>query len=432
MGEIGRNGRGGRRLSLQFLCFMVVWPLIAWAGGPLEQEVYVWQRSWGEPVIEAVRQRATHFSMMAVLAAEVTWSGNAPKVARVRTNWEALKRSGAAVGLVLRVGPVGEDAGTANDRAKWLAEMSRSLLDEALRHEVRPRELQIDFDCAESKLEGYIEWVEVIRREISPVPIVITALPAWLPHREFERLARAADGFVLQVHSLKRPTGPDSVFALCDIEAARGAVERAGRLGKSFRVALPTYGYVIAFDAEGKYAGLSAEGPRPDWPAGWQLREVRADPAALAGLVQAWSLERPDALRGVIWYRLPVATDVLNWSWPTLARVMTGEAPAARLRVEARRPQAGLAEFDVVNEGDADFVGTLAVEAEWSGARPLASDGLGGFEPVATGTNRIEFRNARQRTRIPPQERRMIGWLRLAEDAPVASTIRGVHHETAD
>jgi len=34
-------------------------------------------------------------------------------------------------------------------------------------------------------------------------------------------------------------------------------------------------------------------------------------------------------MRGVIWYRLPVASDKFNWPWPTLERVMRGERSAA-------------------------------------------------------------------------------------------------------
>lgn len=438
MGKHRCKGQGNWRLALAFggvLAVWLAWPLAARAGqpeSPLTQDVYVWQRSWNEPVLEAVRERAPRFSKVVVLAAEVTWSGRQPRVVRVQTDWNALKQSGATVGLALRIGPVAGDFGNADGRAKALAELSRSLLDEASRHALAACELQIDFDCAESKLAHYVAWVEAIRNHVSPTPVVITALPAWLTRPDFQRLAQAADEFVLQVHSLERPTGPDAAFTLCDVAAARRAIERAGRFGKGFRVALPTYGYVIAFDTEGHYAGLSAEGPRRNWPADWQLREVRSDPAAIAGLVRGWISERPEYLRGIIWYRMPVEGDALNWSWPTLARVTAGDAPQAKLRAEARRVQPGLVEFDLVNEGDADFAGQAEVEARWSGTRPLASDGLRGFEPVPIGTNRICFRNLRQAYRISPQERRMIGWLRLADDLPVSCEIRGTNHDPSN
>ena len=215
---------------------------------------------------------------------------------------------------------------------------------------------------------------------------------------------------------MARPTHPDAPFTLCDPELARQAVVRAGNLGVPFRVTLPTYGYLMAFDSNGNFAGLSAEGPMRNWQPGMQLREVRSDSTALAALVRSWSVERPELLRGIIWYRLPVEGDALNWSWPTLSRVMAGETPRGKLRAALRRPQAGLIEIDVINEGDADFAGNPELKASWTGTQPVASDGLRGFEPCAIGTNVICFRNLRQPLRIRPQERQMIGWLRLAAD----------------
>ena len=390
----------------------------------MSQDVYVWQRSWNEQVLAAVRARATNFSEVIVLGAEVTWQNGQPKVIRVPIDWDALKGSGAAIGLALRIGPFAGPFDGEDERAKWLAALSNSLLTEASNHQCSVRELQIDFDCAESKLEGYAAWVGAIRHAVSPTRVVITALPAWLKHPAFQRLIGAGDEYVLQVHSLERPSRPDVAFTLCDPGLARQAVARAGQLGAPFRVALPTYGYVIAFDTQGRFAGLSAEGPMRNWPPGTRLREVRSDSTALAELVRGWSLERPELLRGIIWYRLPVEGDGLNWSWPTLSRVMTGETPRASLRAEVRRPQPGLVEFDLVNEGDADFTGHPELEARWTGAQPVASDGLRGFEPCESGTNVLCFRNRRQLARIRPQERQMIGWLRLAADAGVEVELR--------
>jgi len=390
----------------------------------MSQDVYVWQRSWNEQVLSAVRERATNFSEVVLLGAEVTWQGGRPNVIRIPIAWDALKGSGAAIGLALRIGPFAGPFDGEDERAKWLAALSKSLLTEASNHHGSVRELQIDFDCAEPKLEGYAAWVGAIRGQVSPTRVVTTALPAWLKRPAFQRLIGVADEYVLQVHSLERPSRPDAAFTLCDPNLARQAVARAGQLGSPFRVALPTYGYVTAFDAQGRFAGLSAEGPMPNCPPGTRLREVRSDSTALAGLVRGWKLERPELLRGIIWYRLPVEADNLNWSWPTLSRVMTGEKPRASLRAEVRRPKPGLAEFDLVNEGDADFTGHPELEARWTGTQPLASDGLRGFEPCAAGTNVLCFRNRRQPATIRPHERQMIGWLRLTADAGVEVEIR--------
>ncbi len=38
----------------------------------------------------------------------------------------------------------------------------------------------------------------------------------------------------------------------------------------------------------------------------------------MAGLVRGWTEGHPKELTGILWYRLPVAGDRNNWTWPTL------------------------------------------------------------------------------------------------------------------
>ena len=238
-----------------------------------------------------------------------------------------LRQAGAPVSLALRVGPF-PGPFTANDKvALFLGDLAASLVQRPKTNGVSVSELQVDFDCATSKLDGYRVWLEAIQRRVAPLPVTITALPSWLRSSAFKRLAQAAPNYVLQVHSVERPSSFDAPFTLCDPANAQRAVERAGRIGVPFRVALPTYGYVLAFDKSGKFLGLSAEGPARAWPADAKLRQVDSNPRELAALVQGWTARRPAAMRGVIWYRLPVATDSLNWRWPTLGALLAGRIP---------------------------------------------------------------------------------------------------------
>ena len=98
---------------------------------------------------------------------------------------------------------------------------------------------------------------------------------------------------------------------------------------------------------------------------------VAADPDALARLVRGWMVDRPAALTGIIWYRLPVAGDTRNWSWPTLARVSAGEAPRTRAAVDVQstvetvRPVCD----DVAARGDA---AVLDATERFDGVRPEA------------------------------------------------------------
>jgi hypothetical protein len=355
------------------------WVFFFWlaprTNGPLRHDIYVWQRAWTQPVCDAVGQHGTNFAEIAVLKAEISWSTNRqPQLARVAVDYEALAKARRPVGIALRIGPysgpfappsgvpvsdparftntsqrAGSEIGappspaTINSKAPaslrstgavqdtsvtdYLCNVAAGIVNEARTNRVPLAELQIDFDCAESKLDGYRVWIEAIQRRVAPLPVTITALPSWLDSRAFKRLAAVATNYVLQVHSAERPKSFEAPFTLCDPRAARRAVERAGRIGVPFRVALPTYGYLLAFENGGKFISLAAEGPRPNWPTNALTRKIESDSEELATLVRAWTTSRPAAMRGVIWYRLPVATDKHNWSWPTLSAVMTGRGP---------------------------------------------------------------------------------------------------------
>ena len=254
------------------------------------------------------------------------------------------------------------------------------------------------------------------------MPVTITALPSWLEQASFQRLVSAAGSYVLQVHSLDRPRQIDSPWTLCDPAGARQAVARAARLSIPFRVALPTYGYLMAFDTDGRLLGLSAEGPAKTWPASARIREARANPIELAQLVQGWTTNRPAHLRGVIWYRLPVASDLLNWRWPTLAAIMALRSPREGFRAEPRRVEPGLVEVSLVNDGELDISSRLAVEVRWPserGTRLVAGDGLCGFELLDGGLSSVKFQNPTPLWRLPAGDKQVIGWLRLSADREV-------------
>jgi hypothetical protein len=389
------------------------------AAGPLTHEVYVWQRAWTEPVRDAIAQHASRFSGLTVLSAEISWKGKQPQVIRVPLDYAVLTNAPCPVGLAFRIGPCPVSVATNNATTVFLTDVAASLIAEAEARRLAPQEMQIDFDCAESKLDGYRIWVEAFRRRLAPLPVSITALPSWLDQPAFKRLAAAADGYVLQVHSLQRPRALDAPFTLCDPAAARRAVERAGLVGVPFRVALPTYGYLTAFDAGGRFVGLSAEGPSKTWPAGVQLREVRANPVELAQLVQLWATNRPGAMRGVIWYRLPVAGDTLNWRWPTLGAIMAQRSPRESFRVATRRVEPGLVGISLINDGELDISSRLTIEVRWHDARLVAGDGLRGFELVDGGPSTVKLQTRKQPCRLPAGETQDIGWLRLSEDREV-------------
>lgn len=386
--------------------------------GTLSQEAYVWQRVWGEPVREAVGEHGRVFDGLSILGAEVAWKGGTPSVARTEVDYAQLRKWGGRFGLVMRVqgfkGP---------GNAARMRELARELVMEARGKGLAPYELQVDFDCAQRGLAEYGRWLGAVREGVAPLPVTFTALPSWLREAEFVPLARSNPGYVLQVHSLASPITLKHPATLCDTNAARAAVEQASRLGVPFRVALPTYAYVLAFEEGGGFVGLSAEGPRKSWPAGTRVRELWADPQGIAALVGGWKADPPAHLRGFTWYRFPVRGDVFNWRWPTLAATMAGRSPRPVFATELRVVETGLYEAGLVNRGEVDLTGPVTVAARWANARLVASDGLQGWQVRESGMSWARFA-APAGFRLPAGDRRVIGWLRLSGESEIQLEIQ--------
>lgn len=397
------------------------------ATGPLPQEAYVWQRSWG-PGVRASLARTSDLSALVVLAAEVDLSTAPPRVTRAAYDPAALRATGKPAGLAVRIGRFGRRAQPAGrfeddpELTRRLATLARRLVDEARAKGLEVAEFQLDYDCPESRLSDYPILVRAVREALAPRPVTITALPSWLRHRrEMKALLREADGWVLQVHSLEPPRRPDAPIELCDPDAARRAVEDAARFRIPFRVALPTYSYLIAFAPTGDLLGVSAEGPLPSWPPGVLVRTARSDPGAIAALVRDWTADRPAELSALIWYRLPVDGDRLNWSWPAFRAVRSGRPPHRDLQVRPRSPEPGLVEIDLTNAGEAEAGWPFRVELEWGSGTLLASDGLAGYRIVRTGprTLYLERQISPWDRLLLPGDHRTVAWLRFDGDVDV-------------
>ncbi|MCE9636340.1 MAG: DUF3142 domain-containing protein [Planctomycetes bacterium] len=396
---------------------------VARAAGPLRDEAYVWQRSWGDGVSASVRTQAPEFARLVVLGAEIAWRDGRPDVARAETDLAACA-AGEAPGIALRVGSWPGPFDGTSDATRCVVATAVRLLDDARSRGVTPSELQIDFDCATSKLPGYRRWIEILRREAAPTPVTFTALPTWLRSDDFPGLAQASDGFVLQVHSLEAPRGSGDVRALVDPARAVRDVERAAAVGVPFLVALPTYGYVAAFRRDGSLAGISAEAEPRAWPRGSTTVDVSADPDAIASLVRGWTADRPEFLRGAIWYRLPMPGDRRNWTADALRSVRRGKVPRAEVVSTVERRDPALAEVRVRNSGRIDGATPAAIDVRWTGARLIASDAFAGFVASDVGERRVLLRPAAG-ARVAAGSDRLVAWLRF--DGAAEVTVDAVH-----
>ncbi len=389
------------------------------APGPLPHDAYVWQRNWTPAVKDAVRGHSAAFGEICVLAAEVVWRNGKPEVHKAKPDFATLSGAAARIGLAIRIGPFSGPFSETDEACRTIGDLCKSSLAAAEADGAAVSEIQLDFDCPESKLDGYRIWVEAIRERISPTPLVITALPCWLKHKSFKRLAKSAGSYVLQAHSLERPSSMESKSTLCDARGAWEAVEKAGRIGVPFRVALPTYGYTAYFNPAGKFAGVSAEAPPQSRDGRLSSREISTDPGEMAELVAKWTKDRPKALKGIIWYRLPVEGDKLNWPWETLACIMDGKVPEIKVEASARYPEPGLVEADIVNLGNADCLGPVELEMQWGGAKIVAADTFNNAEIIGNGDNILKFRIASSAMRLRPEQKMPFCWARFDRDTEV-------------
>lgn len=393
--------------------------------GPIPHEVYVWQRAWDTNVTAAARQATAQVAGFTVLAAEVAWPEGQPKTARVKPDYRALKATGRPIGLALRIGPC---PGRLTDTARFIPSLANSAIQDARAAGLEPAEFQIDYDCAESRIDEYARCIAQIRRSLGGIPLTITALPSWLDQPAFHDLASATDGYVLQVHSLQPPRGRGSDFTLCDPSAAKRWVRAADRFGVPFRVALPTYGYIAGFSPDGRLSGVSAEGPAVNWAADVKVRRLSADPLELARLVRDWEASRPLNMRGIIWYRLPVRTDMLNWKWSTLSAIIGGRSPRQNLSAEVRVLTPVLCEIVLVNDGEVDQRAGFDIKVDWTGGKVVASDGLAGFTVEQTRPNMATLSiegSAKDAWLIRAGQKQKVAWLRFDKESTVTAAVIG-------
>lgn len=389
---------------------------------PLTTEVYVWQRVITPAVGEAIRRGGPGLDGFLLHAADASFPGNAPRIQRFEAPWAAVAATGKPGGPVIRIPHADGGLGSSPAHAAVIADLIRDHLETARNAGIRAPEVQIDYDCPESKLGIYGAFLRAVKAQFPDTPIVFTALPAWLRHTEFRDLARAADGYVLQVHSLTLPDAEDSRAVICDVGAARTAVREAEKIGVPFRVALPTYQCVVLLDSQGRRVDVVSEGAVPSSAEGLRAIPGASDPKALADFVAELQANRSRLLTGVIWYRLPLDTDRMNWAWSTFQAVAAGRQPASRLEVALTPDPRGFAAVEIRNAGESPEPLPALLRVSWKDGELESADGLNGYqvEPSA-GESLCRFRLVRPPLfDLPPGRTLTAGWVRIGESSQSA------------
>lgn len=341
------------------------------------------------------------------LGAELEWSDGA--IVESNIDWESV-RSCSRPAIALRIAPLPASRTIADLPIKLAISEARRLIAQAQQRGVALTELQLDFDCPASQLRGYASAVGALRAAIKPLPLVITVLPAWLDSSAFANVAANCDRFVLQVHSIPLHNGTGQ-WKLYDPALARKWIERAATYNKRFAVALPTYRCLAAYAPDGHLFGVIMDSVESRWPPDTRLYEIAANADDLADAIAEWRARRPENFCEVLWYRLPVVTDMRNWRTATLAAVANGRRPQRRLEVVGRGNNP--VDIAVRNAGEADQL--LSGKVLVRGNQPAADmDALEGWHIEHRGSDTIFVVNDGATLSLRPGETRNIGWVRLA------------------
>lgn len=366
-------------------------------------ETYVWQRRDSSELRDALERSKPLLARCHFLGIEMGRDASGWRVSRSSVPDELFEGQG----LVLRLG-----ASLAGETWENSETIDR-VMEEAAWLAAKPAaELQIDYDCPQGSLDFYRRLLDCIKTRFPQRRWTITALPSWLGEPAAKRLFDAADGVVLQVHSLQLPKNPAQPIIICDPSAARAAVKRMKKFGKPFRVAINTYACEVLFDGEGRIIDVISEDIDSPPPLAATRRSAGiSDAVALAELVAEWRRNPPHGLEGIIWYRLPLETDRRNWRWQTWAKVAVGEVPNSALRIEAQKTPQGAWDLVVSNAGERDerLPEFLAI-----GCETLVLEGINGY--LSEGASRLRLDDAPWPW-LPPGASLTAGWLRTTNSS---------------
>ncbi|HRF53946.1 MAG TPA: DUF3142 domain-containing protein [Aquimonas sp.] len=315
------------------LCFLGLLSSCSQAPSPaLSQDAYVWQRHWTPAVSDAVRSRELPLDGLRVLALQ--WIGE--RVVQTQPDLPTLAARGLPLRLVLRI-----EGSRPRLAPATVATAIRTVLVEWRAQGLSVAGIEIDHDCASAALEDYADWLSRLKAELpNGIALSVTALPSWLDNPDGLRaLRQVADESVLQVHAVEADQAH-----LFDPNSALHWIAGWQQHGdKTFRVALPAYRLRVRSGADGRPLAVDGEGLGE--LSGSAATERYAIPAEVARVVHLIGHDAPSAMRGWVWFRLPVASDRLGWAPATLAHAMRGEMPNAQIELQAIQRTKGL--FDL-------------------------------------------------------------------------------------
>jgi hypothetical protein len=359
---------------------------------PFDHQAYVWQREWSEAHIEALADSRDLLSGLRVLAAQIH---PVEGPVQVRVDAALLAADGRPVVAVMRL-----DGGLASlDRRLIIADLNE-VVSRWRAARVNLVGIELDYDCATSKLDAYAEFITDLRKGLArDLSVSITVLPTWIGSKDLPRLLGKVDQAVLQVHSVLSPEQ-----GLFDAQQARSWIDAFAQLSPCpFRIALPAYGAGLLHADDGS---LRVES-ETSLPITGERIELRVDPAVVSTFLRTLERDRPQGVLGVVWFRLPLRDDRRAWALPTL-RAVIRDAPLVEDVALQLRESGPARDLVVRNIGTLDVA--MPESISLSPGNCSAADALAGYTYQRTSIG-LEFRRY-EAARLAPDGERVIGWLR--------------------
>ncbi|MGJ8654950.1 MAG: DUF3142 domain-containing protein [Akkermansiaceae bacterium] len=327
---------------------------IEFTTGEIPQEVYVWQRVWTDAVTHAVETRTPEFSNTVFLAAEISYQNQQWTCQPFQSPIHHTNKHPGEFTLAFRIHTNAAKSHWPNTALQEITQLLHLYAPTA-------KSIQIDYDCPSQKLADYTKLLTHLKQEFPNKILEITCLPDWLNYPEFTTLAQQTDRFIMQVHGV---SGHGEGRALCNTDHAYKTALACAEFGKPYLIALPTYRHAISYGSDGKINNIASEG---------KFQKLRyeiasADPSQLSHLIREWQTQRPALMQGIIWYRLPVTTDRMNWTWDTLQKVRHGQQPEpAKLDLKITPTDDGLHHLTITNNTPQRLDWPETIRLDWQG-----------------------------------------------------------------
>ena len=388
-------------ISLSLLIFISACDKVEYSSDSLEFHSYIWNRKTSDSLSENIRYSNNFLNGFSILASEVNWVNGKARV----KNSELPKEKYGINSISIRVNNY---PGLIEDKTQTLLEITKNSLSRFTNNGFKIDEIQIDYDCPSSKLKSYAALLSKLKENFNE-KISITALPSWLNQKPFKEVIDKCDNYVLQLHSLTLPKNINAISPLFNPEKADKWVKQAAKLGRSFSISLPTYGYYLGFDEKGSYLGVSSEQGPKNWP---QKKILLTDSDAVNSFVQRLKMKHPKLLTSIFWFRLHHDADSLNWNSDALRSITLGhEIHEDDFELVYERKNDVLTDVFLRNNSSIPQVLKKGSIFKLQSQSIHFADSLENFS-IVSKTEKCLTVSVEQNTVIPPGRKIPLGWIR--------------------